>query len=63
MSDLSLGFLLLVASCAGLWLPLSQPAVGAWVAQRPFASEWLALAVVTGVALGATLLVSGAFSL
>lgn len=60
MSDLSLGLLLLIASSAGLWLPLSRPRVGAWVARRPFASEWLALAVVTGVALGTTLLVSGA---
>jgi hypothetical protein len=60
MSDAVLGLVLVILSCAGLWLPLSRPSLGDWVARRPFASEWLALAVVTGVALGATLLISSA---
>jgi hypothetical protein len=60
MTDLALGLILVVLSIAGLWLPLSRPEIGKWVSQRALASEWLALAVVVGLALGITFAVSGA---
>ncbi len=58
MSHSALGLLLLVLSVASLWLPLARPALGDWVARRSFASECLALAAVTGIALGATILIA-----